>query len=151
MVSGPVVSRHVVSLTFGLLDTWTFGHLVFGTNELLDIWPFWHLAFWTLELFDLCSLDFWSHDFWPFGHLDFWTFDLLDIWSFGRLNFWTFGLLDIWSSWHLDFLSASYSCSRFYIFKILLFLFFFQKFSQIGKFYSSGTILFFWNNFILLE
>ena len=40
VVSGPVVSRHVVSLTFGLLDTWTFGHLVFGTNELLDIWPF---------------------------------------------------------------------------------------------------------------
>ena len=40
VVSGRVVSRHVVSLTFGLLDTWTFGHLVFGTNELLDIWPF---------------------------------------------------------------------------------------------------------------
>ena len=37
VVSGQVVSRHVVSLTFGLLDTWTFGHLVFGTNELLDI------------------------------------------------------------------------------------------------------------------
>ena len=40
MVSGRVVSRHVVSLTFGLLDTWTFGHLVFGTYELLDICPF---------------------------------------------------------------------------------------------------------------
>ena len=30
-------STRPVSLTFGLLDLWTFGHLVFGTNELLDI------------------------------------------------------------------------------------------------------------------
>ena len=38
VVSGRVVSRHVVSMTFDLLDTWTFGHLIFGTNELLDMW-----------------------------------------------------------------------------------------------------------------
>ena len=95
VVSGPVVSRHVVSLTFGLLDNWTFGHLVFGTNELLDIWPFGHLAFWTLGLFNLCSSDFWSHDFWPFGHLEFWTFDLLDICSFGHLILWTLELFGL--------------------------------------------------------
>ena len=95
VVSGPVVSRHVVSLTFGLLDNWTFGHLVFGTNELLDIWPFWPLAFRTLGLFDLCSSDFWSHDFWPFGHLEFWTFDLLDICSFGHLILWTLELFGL--------------------------------------------------------
>ena len=53
-----------------------------------------------------------------------------------------------------SFLSASYICSRFYIFKILLLLFVVlvvSQFVKLEQFYSSGTILFFWNNFILLE
>ena len=55
VVSGRVVSRHVVSLTFDLLDTWTFGHLIFGTNELLDMWSCRLLACLTfgLQIFDL--------------------------------------------------------------------------------------------------
>ena len=53
------------------------------------------------------------------------------------------------------FLSASFSCSRFYFFKFL-FLFFrdlsnWNNFILLEQFYSFGTILFFWNNFILLE
>ena len=40
-----------------------------------------------------------------------------------------------------DFLSASYSCSRFYIFIIFLFLFF-HNLVKVEQFY------FFWNNFI---
>ena len=103
VVSGQVVSRPVVSLTFDLLDTWTFGHLIFGTNELLDMWSCRLLAFLTfgLQIFDL-------FDFWFAWHLSswllaFWTFRLLDIWSFGHLIFWTFGLLDIWSFGHLVF------------------------------------------------
>ena len=56
-----------------------------------------------------------------------------------------------------DFLSASYSCSRFYIFKILLLFLFFRDLSNwnnfilLEQFYSFGITLFFWNNFILLE
>ena len=55
VVSGQVVSRPVVSLTFDLLDTWTFGQLIFGTNELLDMWSCRLLAFLTfgLQIFDL--------------------------------------------------------------------------------------------------
>ena len=51
------------------------------------------------------------------------------------------------------FLSASYSCSRFYIFKILLFLFFFHNLVKLEQFYSSGTIYSFGITlfFILLE
>ena len=60
VVSGHMVSRNVVSLIFGLLDIWTFGHLVFGTNELLDMW--------SCRLLD-------------FRFLIFLTFDLLDIWA----------------------------------------------------------------------
>ena len=60
--------------------------------------------------------------------------------------------------YNVEFLSASYSCSRFYIFKILLFLFLFfsdlsnwNNFILLEQFYSFGITLFFWNNFILLE
>ena len=43
-------------MTFGLLDTWTFRHLIFSTFDLLDIWSFGHLIFWTFGLFDIWSL-----------------------------------------------------------------------------------------------
>ena len=36
--------------TLGLLDIWSFGHLIFWTFGLLDIWSFGHLSF----------FDFWS-------------------------------------------------------------------------------------------
>ena len=45
------------------------------------------------------------------------------------------------------FLSASSSCSRFYIFKIV----FFHNFILLEQFYSFGITLFFWNNFIPME
>ena len=37
VVSGRVVSRDVVSLTFGLLDTWTFGHLTIDLNRKVQV------------------------------------------------------------------------------------------------------------------
>ena len=46
-----------------------------------------------------------------------------------------------------NFLSASYSCSRFYIFKNLVVV----LVLVLSQFSQTGTILFFWNNFILLE
>ena len=49
------------------------------------------------------------------------------------------------------FLSASFSCLRFYIFVFLFMLFLFRDLVKLEQCYSSGTILFFWNNFILLE
>ena len=58
----------------------------------------------------------------------------IEIWSFFLFSFFSF------------FLSASYSCSRFYIFKILLcprYFFFFHNLFKMKQFYS------FWNNFIL--
>ena len=64
-------------------------------------------------------------------------------------SFWTFfSFFPIYEYFFL-FLSASTSL-KILLFLLFLFLFF-HNLVKLEQFYSSGTILFFWNNFILLE